>query len=276
MPSWSQACARAVHPHARGEYEHGQSVCRCLDTVHPHARGEYASRLGHGVKQSGSPPRTWGIRHASGASMLDACRFTPTHVGNTRTALPTHRRPAVHPHARGEYHVGRCSTHGLPRFTPTHVGNTTRSAARAAAAPVHPHARGEYRTRCIEPFEHRGGSPPRTWGIRRRDDVERRAGTVHPHARGEYDASRARRHAQRGSPPRTWGIRRAAVARPIRLDRFTPTHVGNTSIAAESTVGDCGSPPRTWGIRSASAVRPARGIRFTPTHVGNRPAVADQ
>ena len=172
------------------------------------------------------------------------------------------------------------------RFTPTHVGNT-----RAAA---------EQRRRTT-------GSPPRTWGIPDRCPVWRTAHPVHPHARGEYVFTQIARGRANGSPPRTWGIllkvvifylyigsppRTWGILRhscfPLCVQRFTPTHVGNTcrpegpgrrSAVHPHARGEYlpvsqlikpgnGSPPRTWGIH----LRPAwkrRLHRFTPTHVGN-------
>src|SRR4051794_24877556 len=56
-----------------------------LPTVHPHARGEDMTSLPRSLSQRGSPPRTWGgpIAVLPG-SHRD--RFTPTHVGRTRSA----------------------------------------------------------------------------------------------------------------------------------------------------------------------------------------------
>ena len=70
-------------------------------TVHPHARGEQHQRLCAVADCDGSSPRTWGT-----AEILQQGqprhRFIPTHVGNSPTRHPRHRRSAVHPHARGE------------------------------------------------------------------------------------------------------------------------------------------------------------------------------
>ncbi len=100
--------------------------------------------------------------------------------------------------------------------------------------------------------------------------------------------------AMSGSPPRTWGIREALQGGHL-LDRFTPTHVGNTlgrplfssrrtvhphargeyRVTADRPLRLTGSPPRTWGIHLPTGSK-ARPPRFTPTHVGNtrRPASA--
>src|SRR5262245_31812346 len=88
-------------------------------TVHPHARGDSCSAEALALHQSGSPPRTWGLR---------ATQFPPT------------RSDPVHPHARGDSFSSGAGgqdpigspprTWGLPvraperreplRFTPTH------------------------------------------------------------------------------------------------------------------------------------------------------------
>ena len=132
------------------------------------------------------------------------------------------------------------------RFTPTHVGNTLSTASRIRA---------------------RGGSPPRTWGIRL--------------PAGSSCSS------FNGSPPRTWGIRHLPRVERIAV-RFTPTHVGNTSRPSSHWCSAAVHPhargeyvtiARRGGWRT---VHPhARGeyvddvhlapptTRFTPTHVGN-------
>ena len=69
--------------------------------VHPHERGEDYVGLYTYLSLFGSPPRAWGrliccARHA-------AClRFTPTSVGKTSARHPSCKKPAVHPHERGE------------------------------------------------------------------------------------------------------------------------------------------------------------------------------
>ncbi len=276
-------------------------------TVHPHARGEYGRAVRFRPAVNGSPPRTWGIRprppascwrgtvhpHARGeylrrrVSREDASRFTPTHVGNTSPPLliaggrsrftPTHvgntydatvhrSDLAVHPHARGEYmsqsapagtvygspprtwgiHLVRAADRSRHRFTPTHVGNTDTDHARCTGPRFTPTHVGNTRL-VMGRFARYHGSPPRTWGIRPGISPARPRWPVHPHARGEY----------------AYG--NAVDSRP---DRFTPTHVGNTTPAMRAVELLDGSPPRTWGIldsRTAGALTE----RFTPTHVGN-------
>ena len=94
--------ARAVHPHARGEYSWrhlpGQGSSRFIPTpvgntcdglrrgllmpVHPRARGEYSACAHCCALSNGSSPRPWGI-----PDVLSLCpdkyRFIPTPVGNT-------------------------------------------------------------------------------------------------------------------------------------------------------------------------------------------------
>ena len=117
-------------PHAR----------RCA-TVHPHGRGDN-SRWSRSTRSSrGSPPRAWG-QSIVGAGEERNLRFTPTGVG-TMSPRRIRRSPtSVHPHGRGDNHVGErfgVQFHGspprawgqydlagagaaVPRFTPTGVG----------------------------------------------------------------------------------------------------------------------------------------------------------
>src|SRR5437763_834689 len=98
---------------------------------------------------------------------------------------------------------------------------------------------------------------------------------------------RANANAQHGSPPRTWGRPRTRRLQSEPQRRFTPTHVGKTTlpdatvcttavhphargedvVARPCAYGLHGSPPRTWGrlLATQLLVRPSR---FTPTHVG--------
>ena len=159
---------------------------RGRSAVHPHTRGEYANHGRSAPRPPGSPPHTWGIPlvHDSRSSSF---RFTPTHVGNTPSPIPPVSPFPVHPHTRGEYGRGRVldwipdgspphtwgilgSSNGVGikfRFTPTHVGNTLAAIESTMANTVHPHTRGEYGApaRIAAAII---GSPPHTWGIRRR------------------------------------------------------------------------------------------------------------
>ena len=234
-------------------------------TVHPHACGEYVVKVLAGAELGGSPPRVWGILDAPRPTQVLA-RFTPTRVGNTRPASRAWLRPAVHPHACGEYCLA--ARHyvvedgspprvwGIPlccgfgnsstRFTPTRVGNTAARNTPAGTPPVHPHACGEYSAQQY-PGWNTAGSPPRVWGILEhlhhvaaavRFTPTRVGNTmwrccrlqpdaVHPHACGEYSRFKITCHNCPGSPPRVWGILLAAWA-CRHVVRFTPTRVGNT------------------------------------------------
>src|SRR5262249_12519035 len=93
----------------------------------------------------------------------------------------------------------------------------------------------------------RNGSPPRTWGTHSADkllnlsrrftpthvgntwghQISKPTLLVHPHARGEHWPINRPAFVGFGSPPRTWGTQpHCRITSP--LNRFTPTHVGNT------------------------------------------------
>ncbi len=153
-------------------------------TVHPHACGEHLPSGYCSSSASGSSPRMWGTRLGA-ADDPCACRFIPTHVGNTTSvfALPTTN--TVHPHACGEHTsdiTERASMSGSSprmwgtqqglamglafiRFIPTHVGNTIHLPRNIWNVSVHPHACGEHQSEssstCMRP-----GSSPRMWGTR--------------------------------------------------------------------------------------------------------------
>ena len=91
--------------------------------------------------------------------------------------------------------------------------------------------------------------------------------SVHPHTRGEYAIHGMVTGCVFGSPPHAWGIPRRVRARPLPA-WFTPTRVGNTSIAALCLAGSIGSPPHAWGIPEVPVPRGLQD-RFTPTRVGN-------
>jgi len=79
-----------------------QRHCPRVRPVHPHARGEHQHGLAGLGHQGGSSPRTWGTLIGSGDRQFFA-RFIPTHVGNTCGEIPTETPTPVHPHARGEH-----------------------------------------------------------------------------------------------------------------------------------------------------------------------------
>ena len=247
----------------------GNTQCLCTaiacSAVHPHACGEYSTVVGLKILILGSPPRVWGIR-VYHVRRSDKRRFTPTRVGNTGHSYCSVSPASVHPHACGEYaarpalvvsiygspprvwgiRVAVCACVLPPRFTPTRVGNTRSSMRVCATTPVHPHACGEYSKR-TGAIRRRYGSPPRVWGIPRREingDLTSRftptrvgnteyqaeddeGNTVHPHACGEYVKLAQATGVHIGSPPRVWGILSLDLMARVTA-RFTPTRVGNT------------------------------------------------
>ncbi len=167
----------------------------------------------------------WGTRLSPRISP-NTVRFTPTHVGNTRLHAVCQSRHTVHPHACGEHNCAALS---------------------CGAGTVHPHACGEHHV--VAPGQRRiHGSPPRMWGTLNFDRIEPRLkrftpthvgntpekrgfGTilsVHPHACGEHNQPDCTIIPSHGSPPRMWGTPDTWLAEVPR-ERFTPTHVGNTT-----------------------------------------------
>ena len=193
-------------------------------------------------------------------------RFIPTHVGNTEYEAAEQRETKVHPHACGEHRrsgrkgwiTGGSSprmwgtqphqqqTYTIYRFIPTHVGNTALRYSLSAPSSVHPHACGEHSSRpCIIVIC--SGSSPRMWGTlffihynrisvrfipthvgnTLHDSKTSLTSPVHPHACGEHAAAGSGWRIERGSSPRMWGTL-AGYPFDQRMNRFIPTHVGNT------------------------------------------------
>ena len=105
----------------------GQTSCLCrlppAASVHPHARGADVNPVRRFGPGGGSSPRTWGRRDRA-AKSPSACRFIPTHVGQTPIGMPYNPEIAVHPHARGaDPFPAPAASRGI-RFIPTHVGQT--------------------------------------------------------------------------------------------------------------------------------------------------------
>jgi len=192
-------------------------------------------------------------------------RFTPTCVGNARSAPLERVWCSVHPHVCGEcamsssvvdanggsppcvwgmLHTGREGRRG-ERFTPTCVGNARGSSCSRHRGSVHPHVCGE----CVRKREGKvkaRGSPPRVWGMRQLRRVRRQRqrftptcvgnaiplmwafhfATVHPHVCGECSLKGVERAVLLGSPPRVWGMHDLGEEL-VAPARFTPTCVGN-------------------------------------------------
>ena len=111
--------------------------------------------------------------------------------------------------------------------------------------------------------------------------------SVHPHACGEHSPHISARPPRIGSSPRMWGTLPSATIAAI-IERFIPTHVGNTTTAVHVYVSgtvhphacgehgilsatgasDIGSSPRMWGTLWFYSFL-QQSTRFIPTHVGN-------
>ncbi len=152
----------------------------------------------------GSSPHTWGILLGSPVHS-DAERFIPTHVGNTAHALQVHQLPAVHPHTRGEY-LSRLGNHGLCRGSSPHTWGIPQDAQKT-----------ETQKRFIPTHVGNTDLSHSGWPWY----------AVHPHTRGEYSSVSSPLTSSRGSSPHTWGIQLQEGDAPD-LERFIPTHVGNT------------------------------------------------
>src|SRR6266851_937234 len=75
--------------------------CSAPSAVHPHMRGDNLPGIEWYKDKPGSPQHAWG-RSTDGLAYLVGYRFTPTHVGTTKTR--TFRAPTttVHPHGGGD------------------------------------------------------------------------------------------------------------------------------------------------------------------------------
>ena len=275
--------------------------------VHPHGRGEHDAAIVTIGAVAGSSPRAWGTQRL-GERALDACRFIPTGVGNTRSAASAACPVAVHPHGRGEHHCAPPATSRQPgssprawgthrpfrrrrrafRFIPTGVGNTPPEPRSSCARAVHPHGRGEHVGVATQPAPARGSSP-RAWGTHRvsarRQRSPRfiptgvgntrggrlvaRSPAVHPHGRGEHSRTPAPPVPVGGSSPRAWGTRRSCVFM-VMSSLVHPHGRGEHREVFTSIGATFGSSPRAWGTRSGRASDHVVQ-RFIPTGVGNTP-----
>ncbi len=283
-PGTLRATSRSVHPHTRGEHLHEKGW---LDNVY------------------GSSPHTWGTL-GSGPTDTAALSVHPHTRGEHCSVISSFRvRIGSSPHTWGTHTVCVVQT-VRDRFIPTHVGNTGTRRRGSGRRPVHPHTRGEHGELRSAPTDPRGSSP-HTWGTRQpdqwyrvrarfipthvgntmREGREDAVGTVHPHTRGEHPFKLSSIDSERGSSPHTWGTQDPAV-RVHALDRFIPTHVGNTVPVVlyiytvtvhphtrgehgttESLLpGVYGSSPHTWGTPFMYRLL-NKPYRFIPTHVGN-------
>ena len=129
------------------------------------------------------------------------------------------------------------------RFTPTCVGQTLHQGfGRDVIVGSPPRAWG--RRRVGRRLARTTGSPPRAWGRRWRSRSARGRPSVHPHVRGADDETRGQ---------------------VVRLNRFTPTCVGQTNAENATALRMAGSPPRAWGRRRCPLSR--RSLPAVHPHV---------
>ncbi len=97
------AVLRRFTPTCVGNTSYRRRLLR-LRPVHPHVCGEYDIRPSRVARKTGSPPRVWGILGGTSEAFF-VPRFTPTCVGNTRSAYCYQHSTPVHPHVCGEYPI---------------------------------------------------------------------------------------------------------------------------------------------------------------------------
>ena len=99
---------------------------------HPHGRGEKRPKSGPNMRSIGTSPRAWG--EESRAHVDDVGRRNiPTGVGRSATVSAITKRPAEHPHGRGEKATRR-------RRAQRPGGTSPRAWGEGGAAPNVPHA----------------------------------------------------------------------------------------------------------------------------------------
>ncbi len=253
-------------------------------TDHPHGRGDGNATRSARPHADGSPPRAWGRRKA--ARPVEArMRITPTGVGTASRPRTWRRRPADHPHGRGDGRLraeGEAAAIGSPprawgrpvrvgcipfarRITPTGVGTAGPPARGCAAQSDHPHGRGDGTV--TEPGSDAParitptgvGTATNAWPTACRS-------ADHPHGRGDGPRIWRVTSPANGSPPRAWG-RRQERSNGSASTRITPTGVGTASYTVSGDMRSPGSPPRAWG-RLNDSLDVTAEVRITPTGVG--------
>ena len=235
-----------------------------LPPVHPHARGDFFVFTVAVIVVFGPSPRAWGFRRLH-RRRDRRVRSIPTRVGISTGSASRPRPSAVHPHARGDFHVrfawpvgedgpsprawGNFQSQVIRashrwRSIPTRVGISPTHATWKASTPVHPHARGDFVADGVILYA-RFGPSPRAWGFQGAREVARpilrsiptRVGIsaladgspatdpVHPHARGDFVNDVDDLNSQDGPSPRAWGFH-GEVLRHGPADRSIPTRVG--------------------------------------------------
>ena len=146
------------------------AFCAHLRAVHPHACGDYALEVAFAPSANGPSPRVWGLLRAPEVVTLKP-RSIPTRVGTTSAPSPPRTRPAVHPHACGDY--------GRPSFgVSVAAGPSPRVWGLRPPTPGGPGTRRSIPTRVGTtkgvPAEqvYEVGPSPRVWGLRFLDPLE--------------------------------------------------------------------------------------------------------
>ena len=194
------------------------------------------------MTESGPSPRAWGFRpdRPGGRAGL---RSIPTRVGISgplaaagacRRSIPTRVgisspcaiRPigaAVHPHARGDFHLatGTCSIQS--RSIPTRVGISDGDLCPCRHTRSIPTRVGISQPTCRRAGRYR--SIPTRVGISPTSVMLPAAMTVHPHARGDLEAAHREPHVEYGPSPRAWGFL-ARRSDGLAVRRSIPTRVG--------------------------------------------------
>ena len=115
------------------------------------------------------------------------------------------------------------------------MGNTDQVFDYAGIDLVHPHMHGEYDLAIAEGAALHDRFTPTCMGNTSVSSADKRVSSVHPHMHGEYDRCACRYGRLFGSPPHAWGIRFFHYQAQF-AQRFTPTCMGNTVVAALALV----------------------------------------
>ena len=253
--------------------------------VHPRGRGEHTSSSWAQALDPGSSPRARGTP-GPGAAGLCRGRFIPAGAGNTTSAPPKNRAPAVHPRGRGE-HAGawaaaRCGSAVHPRGRGEHAGGIVADGFGAGSSP---RARG---TLCpIAPHRCEGRFIPAGAGNTAQAAKNAASNAVHPRGRGEHGYLARQKQVRGGSSPRARGTP-DGLRVPGARSRFIPAGAGNTTTARARTGTTAvhprgrgehllrsrggwrerGSSPRARGTRACRSLSDVRN-RFIPAGAGN-------
>ena len=172
---------------------------------HPHTRGDHRSPSSSFRRRGGSSPHAWGPLQDV---VLEALRLgiIPTRVGTTGAHPARWRRPADHPHTRGDHA-------SWVEYTASTTGSS-------------PHAWGPRRAKSLGSV--RGGIIPTRVGTTRRSRPSGRRSRNHPHTRGDHSVVRHVRQSVAGSSPHAWGPQDGRCGLLYR-GGIIPTRVGTTA-----------------------------------------------